>query len=235
MSKLWFYELRTYHFDSTAQRSRFDAFLKNAAIPAYSRMGVEPVGVFTGVYGPDSATTFVLLPHEDAESVVSSTDRLLEDDEFLDAGRPFLETDLDHPTYARFESTCLRAFPEMPEPELPEDNRSRSSRIFEMRTYESHSVPAAKKKIEMFNEGGEIDIFRRTGLTPVLFGETVVGPRMPSLTYMLTFDDMRMRDEAWETFRNDSEWKSLSADPQYADTVSTIRDIILKPTPYSPV
>jgi hypothetical protein len=46
---------------------------------------------------------------------------------------------------------------------------------------------------------------------------------------------MRMRDEAWETFRNDSEWKSLSADPQYADTVSTIRDIILKPTPYSPV
>ena len=37
----------------------------------------------------------------------------------------------------------------------------------------------------MFNSA-EIAIFRRTGLRPVFFGETMVGAGMPSLTYMLT-------------------------------------------------
>ena len=49
-----------------------------------------------------------------------------------------------------------------------------TSRIFELRTYESHSDRAALNKLKMFN-AGEMPIFRRTGLTPVFFGETVVG------------------------------------------------------------
>jgi hypothetical protein len=36
-------------------------------------------------------------------------------------------------------------------------------------------------------------------------------------------------------FRVDPEWKKLSGDPQYKDTVSNITDIILKPTPYSQI
>ena len=58
------------------------------------------------------------------------------------------------------------------------------SRILELRIYESHSTKAGQKKIEMFNEGGEIAIFRKTGLRPVFFGETLIGPLMPNLTYM---------------------------------------------------
>ena len=41
----------------------------------------------------------------------------------------------------------------------------------------------------MFNEA-EIGIFTRTGLAPVFFGDTLIGHRMPSLTYMLTFEDV---------------------------------------------
>jgi hypothetical protein len=101
-----------------------------------------------------------------------------------------------------------------------------------MRTYESHSDKAALNKLKMFN-AGEVPIFRRTGLTPVFFGETVIGTKMPSLTYMLTFADMTARDAAWSAFSKDPEWKTLSADPQYKENVSAISDIILRPTPYS--
>jgi hypothetical protein len=111
---------------------------------------------------------------------------------------------------------------------------AKTPRIFELRTYESHSDHAALNKLKMFN-AGEVPIFRRTGLTPVFFGETLVGAKMPSLNYMLTFADMAARDAAWSAFGKDPEWKTLSADPQYRDNVSAISDIILRPTGYSQI
>jgi hypothetical protein len=105
-------------------------------------------------------------------------------------------------------------------------------RIVEMRTYESHSDRAALNKLEMFN-AGEVPIFRRTGLTPVFFGETLLGEKMPSLNYMLTFTDMAARDAAWKAFSADPDWKTLSGNPKYKDNVSAISDLILRPTAYS--
>ena len=56
---------------------------------------------------------------------------------------------------------------------------------------------------------------------------------MPNLTYMLVFEDMADRDESWKTFIDDPDWKTLSADAYYKDTVSNITDIILRPAPFS--
>jgi hypothetical protein len=120
----------------------------------------------------------------------------------------------------------------MPQLETPLDG---PSRIFELRVYESHSDAAALRKIEMFNKGGEIPIFRRTGLNPVFFAETLVGPNLPNLTYMLAFENMSARDEAWDKFRNDPDWETLRSDPYYFDTVSAISDFILRPTAYSQI
>jgi hypothetical protein len=80
----------------------------------------------------------------------------------------------------------MRAFAGMPRVESPKKTFG-DKRIFELRTYESHSQIKAQKKIDMFNKAGEIQIFRDTGLTPVFFGETVFGRLMPNLTYMLVF------------------------------------------------
>ena len=54
----------------------------------------------------------------------------------------------------------------------------------------------------MFNQA-EIGIFTRTGLTPVFFGDTLIGPRMPSLTYMLTFADVADLNAKWSVFVSD--------------------------------
>ena len=39
-------ELRTYHFASAEKQAAFETFLKDAAIPAWNRAGIKPVGVF---------------------------------------------------------------------------------------------------------------------------------------------------------------------------------------------
>lgn len=233
MSSRTFYELRTYQFQSSAEAGRFGAFVEEALIPAYERAALGPIGVFAGVFGPNNAERTMVIPYPNADSVAETADRLLEDSEFLEAGRAILGRDIDHPSYYRMESRLLRAFSEFPEIELPHDYPGKQGRIFELRIYESHSLLAAAKKREMFNEGGEIEIFRKTGLSPVLFGETIVGPRMPSLAYLLTFESMAARDDAWNTFKGHPEWEALKGDPQYADTVSTITDVIFAPTAYS--
>ena len=152
----------------------------------------------------------------------------------MQEGSGFLGAALSDPAYVRQERQLMLAFKDMPTVEAPSPAMG-DGRIFEWRVYESHSIRAAQKKIDMFNEGGEIAIFRRTGLTPVFFGETLFGPAMPNLTYMLAFDNMVTRDAAWQRFIDDPAWHALRDDPQYADTVSNISDIILRPAPFSQI
>jgi len=94
-----------------------------------------------------------------------------------------------------------------------------------------------RKKIEMFNKAGEIAIFRRVGLTPVFFGEAVIGEMRPNLTYMLTFDDMAEHDKNWKSFGSDPDWKKISSMPEYADSkiVSRITRTFLAPCAASQV
>jgi hypothetical protein len=81
----------------------------------------------------------------------------------------------------------------------------------------------------MFNQGGELAIFQRCGMTGVFFGQTLIGSRLPSLTYMLGFPSEDDQKKAWDTFRNDPEWKRLSKADEYKDVVSKVTNLILRP------
>jgi NIPSNAP protein len=225
-------ELRRYHLLPGPKQQAFTTFVGQVLIPAMNRAGVGKVGAFTVVYGENAPSLLLVLAHDSLETVVSLRDRLASDAEYARAGAAILDSPLADPAFVRVESSLLRAFEAMPTVEPSPKAATPTPRIYEMRTYESHSNRAALNKLRMFN-AGEVPIFRRAGLTPAFFGETLIGPGMPSLTYMLTFADMAARDKAWSEFSNDPEWKSLSADPQYRDNVSAISDIILRPTGYS--
>ena len=229
--KQQYFEFREYRLHVGSKKDLVGNFLRDVGIPAMNRIGIGPVGVFNAVYGPNSPTLYVMLVHKSFDTVVKSSSMLMADDEYRKAGAAFIDTPLSEPAYVRVESSLMLAFKDMPKLHVPEQK----PRIFELRTYESHSIKANKKKIEMFNEGGEIGIFHKTGLQPVFFGETIIGPKMPNLTYMLVFDDMADRDKKWEVFRVAPEWKKLSGDPAYKDTVSNITDIIIRPAPYSQI
>lgn len=231
-----YYELRKYLLRRGPQQQTIDNFFRDAAIPALNRLGIKPVGVFNTTIGPGSPTLYVLAPHSSLESAVTIHDRVATDPEYLNAGAAFINASPTEPAYMRMENFLLGAFAGMPKLELPPGTADNKPRIFELRTYESHSKKANRTKIGMFNSA-EIAIFRRTGLRPVFFGETMVGAGMPSLTYMLTFADMEERTRNWAAFVADPEWKKLSATPGYTDReiVSNITNVILSPAPYSQI
>jgi hypothetical protein len=217
-------------------QKRFDEFYRDAAIPAMNRAGISPVGVFHVAAGPDSPTAYVVLPHRSIDSFATALDRVRADTGYQQAGADFLNAAPSDPPYIRVESSLLVAFAGIPRLEVPAATAEKKPRLFELRIYESHNKRANKKKIEMFNTG-EIAIFRRTGLAPVFFGETLIGSRMPNLTYLLVFENMAERDRNWATFVADPEWKKLSTTPGYTDPeiVTNISNVFLRPAPYSQI
>jgi hypothetical protein len=225
------YELRLYQVEPGPKQRLLSDFLREAALPAWRRMGIGPVGVFT-MQEPEGPAVYVLLPHKSPQSLLWANARLMSDAEFLKVAAAFLDVPMSDPAFKRIESTLLLAFDNMPRLQVP---TSKPSRVLQLRIYESHGPKTARKKIEMFNEGGEIEIFRRVGMTAVFFGEALVGPNLPNLTYMLGFDDAEALKTAWDKFKADPEWLKLKADPQYKDTVSKVTNILLRPAPFSQI
>jgi hypothetical protein len=232
-AKQEFYELRMMRLRMGPMQKLADDYFRDAYIPAMKRIGIGPIGVFDIGIGPDSPAKYILIPHKSMDSIAMAAARLAVDDEYHRAGAEFQNRPATSPAYIRMESSVMISFAGMAKLAVPDTTKPR---LFELRTYESHSKRANRKKIEMFNTG-EIAIFKKNGLNPVFFGELLVGPRHPNLTYMLVYDDMAAHDKAWGAFINDPDWKALSGKPEYANSeiLTNISNVFLRPTPYSQI
>lgn len=236
MSVQEYYELRVYHLRRGSQPKLFADFWREAAVPALDRAGIRPVGVFNVLIGPESPSAYVLIPYPSFDARAKMLSQLDNDAEFQKAGAAFLNAPPAEPAYVRVDSSLMVAFEGMPRLAVPAAAAGNRPRILELRTYESHSRKASLKKIEMFNRA-EIGLFRRVGLWPVFFGETLIGSRLPNLTYMLEFASLEERAKLWAAFVADPEWKKLSTTPGYTDveTVSNITNVLLSPAPFSQI
>jgi hypothetical protein len=232
-SNLEFYELRIYSLRNENQQKLVEDYFQNAAIPALNKLGSKNIGVFREFKPTENLKLYALIPFPSLNDFMKVHEGLSKDTAYTKAAIDYLNAPATSPAYDRIESSLFRAFTQMPKIEIPE----KKSRIFELRRYESSSEAAGKKKIEMFDTAGEIAIFKRVGLTPVFFGEALIGPSRPNLTYMLTFDDMTEHGKNWKTFISDPEWKRISSIPEYANAkiVSRITNVFLVPTEFSQV
>jgi len=230
-------ELRRYRFRFGPMESRFGEYAKGALVPALNRAGVKPVGAFSVAIGPDSPMTYLLLPLPGPESLASLPGRLAADPEYQRAAAAFRSLPASDPPYVRRESSLMVAFDSVPTLEVPAGAAAVPSRVFELRTYESHNENATLKKIEMFEKGGEIQIFRRVGLTPVFLARNLVGSGLPSLTYMLVFADAAAREQGWAAFREDPGRVKLRSRAGYgnAEILTNIHNLLLRPTDYSQI
>jgi hypothetical protein len=231
------YEWRQYSMHTGTQARRLDEYLQGALIPALNRLGHNPVGVFQVTFGLPTPTVFVLTPFASAVELAAREAKLEADDAYMKGAAAYLDAPATDPVYVRQEVSILTAFPQFPRIAVPAATANKGARIFELRTYESASEHAHRAKVKMFAEMGEIEIFKRVGLSPVFFARTLAGPRMPSLVYMLTHENLAARDKNWSGFGSDPEWRKLAQTPGYSDAeiVSNITDILLRPASYSQI
>ena len=225
-----FYQIRRYALTNGPQSKLTESYLNDALIPALAKMGMGPVGAFQLEFGPETPVYYVLIPGPSSAALVELDLTLGKDEAFLKAAEPFWSAPATANAFERVEYSILEAFEGWPRLVPPPSSATKAKRIFQLRTYESPSYRDHVRKVEMFN-AGEFDIFKNAGCNPVFFGDTLVGTRMPCLTYMLSFANAADLDARWDAFRNDPAWKKLSADPRYAfePIVSNITNLVLSP------
>lgn len=230
-----FYEIRVYHFTNSTQETAIDDFLQLAYLPALHRSGVDNIGVFKPLANDTAADKkiYVFVRGKSLQKIVNRQAALGKDNVFQDAGKAFLGAPYNDPPFVRMENILIEAFPMATQMNLPRLQTNKSEHIYELRSYESPTGNLFRSKVHMFNEGGEIPLFKRLGFNAVFYGTVISGSRMPNLMYMTSFDNLASREEHWNTFRADAEWKTLSSKPEYQHNVSKSEIILMKATTYS--
>ncbi len=224
------YEWREYEIKFRGSQDTLHEYFEKALIPALNKHGVKTVGVFKEIGKSEPPKIYLLIAYPSFEEYLTINTNLKKDDVYLKSSEAWNNVPADKPVYNRITTSLLLAFEGFPVVKAP----AKEPRIFELRTYEGYNEDAVTRKVKMFNEE-EFPIFYKTKLTPVFFGEAIAGSNLPCLTYMITFKNMEERDKNWAAFGADADWKKVSADPRYANTVSNIRRVFLEPLPYSQV
>jgi hypothetical protein len=106
------------------------------------------------------------------------------------------------------------------------------NRVFELRTYTTNEgkLPDLQKRFREHT----VDIFKRHGMTNVAYFTPQDKPN--TLIYILAHDSREAAKKSWDEFRNDPEWKKVSAaSDENGKIVSKTESVFMDPTDYSPM
>lgn len=230
-----FYQLRIYHCTEMQQVEKIEAYAGKQLLPFLHKNGIKHVGIFTP-WDNDTLRdkkVFIWIPYNSLEQLKTVEKKFESIDAF--GNDPLIHNDSSGAVspYRRIEISLSSAFRFMTTYD-PKTGFARSpNNVYEYRSYESATENLHLRKVHMFNEGGEVTLFKRLGFDALFYARVIAGPRMPNLIYMTRFSNMEERNNHWKQFSADPEWKKLSAMPKYANSVSTADIILLKASQYS--
>jgi len=200
------YRLDYFYYRQGDQGARITQFL-TSLLPMLTR-NIKTVGVFTAVMAPRTQTTMVLTGYASFEEMTSVARQVESDSGYRKAHEEFERG--AEPPYDSLQRVLLQATDFSPEV-APLAEKPKSPRYFELRVYHAPTVRQLGMVHERF-AGPEIKIFHRSGVHPILYGDTLIGPDMPNLTYLIPFATLADREKAWDAFGADPEWVKVRAD-----------------------
>jgi len=236
-SSIDFYQIKIYHLKTDAQEKTVDDYLQKAYLPALHRNGIAKVGVFKPIVndqnGVNEKLIYVFIPLKSINGILELDKKLSKDKQYAFDGKAYLDAVYTDAPFERLESIVLKAFENAPHFMLPNLKSPMIERVYELRSYEAPTEKYFQNKVQMFNKGDEIGLFKRLNFNAVFYGEVIAGSRMPNLMYLTTFENKTDRDAHWKAFSADEYWKKLSAMPEYQHNVSKNDTKFVYPTDYS--
>ncbi len=225
--------LENYYLKNGTQAGRIHEHFSKAAIPALNKVHSGPKIFLDALVAGHMPQVAVIMGFQSMDELHSVHSKLIGDADLMKS----IEEWENHPEqpYEHFSSALLEATDYCPE--LTNDAEPRkASRIFELRTYHSPTWRQLRALHERF-AGPEIRIFHRSGVHPVLYSSTLVGPDMPNLTYVIAFENLAAREKAWDAFGADPEWIKVRKESidKHGQISSVIRISLYRAAPYSPI
>lgn len=110
---------------------------------------------------------------------------------------------------------------------LPADLESFEKGVLEVRSYDApawHAGPPSSVS----------DVFRRAGMDPIVSAATAAGEHMPRFTYVIPFESLAAREQAWTALDADPEWMAMQRESanKYGAAVTATSKSIYKLAPY---
>jgi hypothetical protein len=230
-----FYLIQIYHCSTNKQIQGIDAYLQNTYLPYLHKTGIKKVGVFAPITNDTAVDKklYVWIPMHSLK-VLDELDQELEQ---LDPMGKNEIVDLENADsslpYNRVERIVTKSFIYQTQFEKKSSLTKSPDRIYEYRSYESPTENAHLRKVHMFNEGGEITLFKRLNFNAIFYSKAIVGDRMPNLIYMTSFNNMADRDEHWKAFGASPEWQSISNMPKYMKSVNRNETVLMTARMYA--
>lgn len=105
-------------------------------------------------------------------------------------------------------------------------------RVYELRTY-----TAAEGKLDALHARFRdhiLGFFKKHGMTSVVYFKPMDAPlSQTTMIYLLSHESREAAAKSWADFRNDPDWKKVSADG--GPVTSKVESVFLEPTDYSPM
>lgn len=230
-TKTTLYRIDYFYYRQGDQANRLNQFF-SSQVPLFLKH-MRSLGVFTAVMAPHAQTTMVLSGFASTNDELAAAERIQADPGYKRAHAEF-ESGAE-PPYDSAQRVLLRAATFSPEIVAPAE-KPKTPRYFELRIYHSPTLRQLAMVHERF-AGPEIRIFHRSGIHPILYADTIIGPDLPNLTYLIPFVSLADREKAWDAFNSDPEWVKVRAESiERGGQIVNYNNISLwRATTYSPI
>jgi hypothetical protein len=220
----------TFRLQSGPQVGNALRWLEKRAMPLWQKHKFGPVGVFTvdvGAHIPAAHFFRIYLSLSDRQAVWSE---LTADPDW---GAAVADLEKDGPAFYREDMILLNSTPFSP-PIKPFSAGDPTHKVFELRIYETPTWKQLGFLHDRFAEG-EIDIFHKSGIHPILYGDTLTGPNQPNMVYLTPFESPAQREQAWQAFRDNPDWVKIRDESirKGGEIVRNITNMLLTPTSFS--
>ncbi|MBZ5619129.1 MAG: NIPSNAP family protein [Acidobacteriia bacterium] len=225
------YRIDYFYYRQGGQAARLNQFFSSQA-PLLAKH-TRALGFFNAVFAPRLQTLMVLSGFESMDGMMSAASQVEADTGYQKAFEQ-LESGSEQP-FDSSQRLLLAATDFSPEVVLlPE--KPKSPRYFELRVYHSPTLRQLHLLHERF-AGAEVKIFHRSGIHPILYADTIVGPDLPNLTYLMPFATLSDREKAWDAFAADPEWVKVRAESvaRGGQIVDNNNLSLWRAAPYSPI
>jgi hypothetical protein len=228
------YLLQAHYLKAGPQLPALHEFLSKSFLPALREVHSGPQLFLEALVAPHIPQLLAIYGFESLDQIDSVSRSLARNDGFqkkltqLESG--------PEPPFERLDSMLLEAADYSPEIVVPTAPPRAAGRIFELRVYHSPSWRQLRALHERF-AGPEVEIFQRSGVHPLFYSSTVVGANMPNLAYLIPFDSLAAREQAWAAFGADPEWIKVRQESveKYGQISSIIGISLYRATAWSPV
>jgi len=225
-----YYELEFIRLQNGSQVSRMLDWLEKRALPLFQRHQFGPMGFFTVDVGPNIPTVLFLISFPSMAEMETLWGKIDADADYTAA---IAELEKDEPAFYREEVMLLRATPFSP-PLAPTLAGDPGHKVFELRVYESPTHRQLGYLHDRF-AGGEIEIFHKSGIHPILYADTIFGPNQPNMAYLIPFESAAHRENAWAAFRANPDWVKIRDESirRGGEIVRNTTNMFLSPTSFS--